>query len=167
MKKESKILIGVLAALLVVIPLMSLVMAVDVNGQEPDESDNLLRARIRLEEYNLQRQRCVIWFFKDAEKDTITGTITAHDRSILIVTDAAGNRFNIILPRRWNIGSDVVSLDQLFDEGYISIGETVTLDALKRTDTNENGVTVTTIFCYEITTNSHNLYAVLPVNIDG
>ncbi len=165
MEKKSKILIGLVAVLLVVLPLASSVMAANASNQEPDESISLDCERIRVEVQNLQRQRRIIWFFRDAEKDTITGTVTARDRNILIVIDSNGDRFNIVLPRQWNIGSEVVTLNQVLDEAYVSIGETVTFDVLKRTVTNENDVTVTIIFCYEITTNDYNLYAVLPVNI--
>lgn len=163
-KKENKMLIGVLAVLLVTLPVMSF-MAVNANDQELNESDNLLRTNIRLRIRHQRKQR-LVWFFKGAEKFTITGTVTARDRNILILTDGNGDRFNIVLPGRWNVDTDVVSLNQIFEE-YVSIDETVTLEVLKRTVTNENGVTVTTIFCYEITTNSNTLYAVLLVNIDG
>ena len=157
-------MIGLVAVLLVALPLISSALAVDVNSQELDES-NLCGERVRA--CIRQRQWRIIWFFKGAEKDSIEGTVIARDRNILIVTDDQDNRFNIILPGRWNIGSDVVTLNQVFDEGYISIGETVTLEVLKRTVTNENRVSLTIIFGYEITTTEYNIYVVLPININA
>lgn len=162
MKKESKILIGFIAVLLIALPLMGSVIAVDVDGQESNETYNLLGERVELK----GRNQRIVWFFKDAEKDIIAGTITARDRNILIVTDGDGERLNIVMSRRWNMGQDVVSLNQMFEDGYVSIGETVSLDVLKRTFKNGNDVTATIIFCYEISTGSNNLYAVLPFNIN-
>jgi len=164
MKKESKMLIGVMAVFLVAVSLVGSGLAVNAYGQESDESNNIPRERKNL----VVRNRRIIWFFKGAVKDTITGTVVAHDRNILIVEDSEGDRFNIVLPRRWNIDSQVISLIQMFDE-YVSIDDTVTLTVLMRTATNENDVTVTIIFGYEIEdiTNGNSLYAVLPINIDG
>jgi len=48
-KKESKILIGFVAVLLVALPLMGSVIAADVDGQESNETNNLLGKRIELE----------------------------------------------------------------------------------------------------------------------
>jgi len=171
-KKESKILIGVMAMLLVALPLIGGVMATDDYTQESDESnlvaddsEQKIRRFSVLCKLRQEKQRRVIWFFKGAEKDTITGTITARDRNVIIVTNGE-DRFNVVVARRWNVDSEVVSLQQMFDEGYIP-NETVTLTVLKRAVTNENDVTVTIIFGYEITTSSNHLYAVLPFNIEG
>ena len=164
MKKESKMLIGVMAVFFVAVSVIGSGLAVNAYGQESDESNNVPRERTNL----VTRNQRIIWFFKGAVKDTITGTIVAQDRNILIVEDGEGDRFNIVLPRRWNIDSQVISLIQMFDE-YVSIDDTVTLTVLTRTATNENDVTVTIIFGYEIENiiNGNSLYAVLPINIDG
>ena len=171
MKKESKILIGVIAALLVALPLMAGVTAAAADdGQEFEESNDSPEQRLRriIVARNQQKRRRAIWFFRGAVKVTVTGTVEQRDGNIMIVaTDVEGDMINIVLPRRWLAKSDnskVISLQQMFDEEYVKIGDEVTLKVLKRTVTNENEeVTVTAIFGYEIP--SHSLYAILPYNI--
>lgn len=156
MKKESKILIGVLALLLVTMPLVVSVMA-DENS--PDPSGNKIRQWLAL---RLQQMKSwIAWFFKGAENTVITGTVTARSNNILIVTDAEGNRFNIVLPGRWNVDQQVVTLSDI--DQYLS-GQ-VTIKALNRAATNEKGVTFAYITAYEISANGKTLYAVQPYNI--
>ena len=173
MRKEIKILIGIMAVLILALPLMSTAMAAEVNGEEPDESGDAPQGSLRrlLAALNMQQGRWkrFIWFFKGAEKDTLSGTVTARHRNILILTDGNGERYNVVLPANWNVGSEVISLNEMFEEGYVNIGDEVTLEVLKRTVENENEVTLTIFFGYEIENEDtgHIFYAVLPVNIEG
>jgi hypothetical protein len=174
MGKESKILIGIMAVLILALPLMSCVMATEDNGPEPDGSDDFSEEKAKrflAAAYKLHqgRLRSLIWFFRGAEKDMISGTVTARHRNILIVTVDDGERYNIVLPMQWNLGSEVISLDEMFEEGHVGLGDDVTLKVLKKTVENENEVALTAIFGYEIedVTTGSILYAVLPFNIDG
>ena len=161
-----------MAVLIVAFPLMSGVMAADDTTQESDESDDSPQGRLLrfLAASNLQqgKRRTLIWFFKGAEKDTVSGIVTARHRNILILTDG-DERYNIVLPVHWNIDSEVISLNEMFEEGYVEIGDDVNLEVLKRAVENENEVSLTAIFGYEIENENAGdvLYAVLPVNIDG
>ncbi len=173
MRKETKILIGIMAVLILALPLMSNVMAAEDNGQQSDESSDAPQGNLRrlLAARMLQqgRRKWLIWFFKGAEKEIVSGTVTARHRNILILTDGDGKRYNIVLPVNWNIGSEIISLNEMFEEGYVSIGDEVTLEVLKRTVENENEVTLTIFLAYEIKNEdtSDVFYAVLPVNIEG
>jgi len=115
------------------------------------------------------RRRWFIWFFKGAEKDTVSGTVIVRHSHILILTDDDDERYNIVLPVQWNIGSEVISLNEMFEEGYVNIGDEVTLDVLERTVENENEVTLTIFFGYEIKNEEAGdmFYAVMLVNIEG
>ena len=176
LKTKTKVLIGVISALLLILPLMSSVMADDTYEDAYEDESNIpngsLQERIRQfitrPTSQQRRQLRTVWFFKDAEYATVEGTLTAYHKNILVVTTEDG-RLNIVLPGVWNVDSEVVQLNELFEEGYVSIGDQVTIDALSRTVTNENGVTVTMIFGNEIDdeTSGNHLYAVLPVNIEG
>lgn len=171
MRTKSKILVGVMVALLVALPLMSTsAMAEDTNSEVSGAYDNELKKIIKslMRRLSQQReQRNAVWFFKGAEPVTIEAVVKAYHRNILIVTTSEG-RLNVVLPRVWNNDSDVIRLHQIFDEGYISIGDEITMNALKRTATNKNNVTVTVVFSYEIIdeSNGNHLYAVLPFNIN-
>jgi len=164
MRKSSKILIGALAVLIVALPLMSAVVAAEDNGQEPTDTDRQLRQRINrflVERRLQQKQRLLIWFFKGAEKATLEdATIEAKSGNIAIVK-VDEQSLNVVMPLRWydETGKKVVPLETVLDE----IGSyEVTLEVLKRTVTNDKGVSVTAYFCYEI----DGYRAVLPFNID-
>lgn len=171
-KTKTKVLTGVIAALLLILPLMSNVVAEDVYDDESNVPNGSLQEKIKqfINRSTLQqrRQHRAVWFFKDAEYSTVDGTVTAHHKNILVVTTEDG-RLSVVLPGVWNVDSEVVRLYQIFEEDYVSIGDQVTIKALNRTVTNENGVTLSIIFGYEIDdeTSDYHLYAVLPVNIKG
>lgn len=173
MRKETKIFVGIMAVLILALPLMSSVIAAEDNGGQSDESSDAPQGNIRrlIVARMLQqgRRRWLIWFFKGAEKDTVSGTVTARHRNILILTDGDGKRYNIVLPVNWNIGSEVISLNEMFEEGYVNIDDEVTLEVLKRTVENENELTLTIFVGYEIENEDTGdvFYAVLPVNIEG
>jgi len=158
MKKEYKMLICALTVLLVTMPL---IVGVTATEDESNPSGNKIRQWFAL---RLQQMKSrIAWFFKSAENTVITGTVTARSGNILIVTGAGGDRFNIVLPGRWNIDRQIVPLSDI--DQYLS-GE-VTVKALSRTATNEKGITVTTLIAHEITANGITLYAVLTYNIKG
>jgi len=158
MRTESKMLMGALAVLLITMPLIVGVMATE-DQSNPYGNKILQWIALRLQ----QMRMWIAWFFKGAENTVITGTVTARSNNILIVTDSSGNRFNIVLPGRWNIDQQIVPLSDI--DQYLS-GE-VSVKTLSRTATNEKGVTVTMLIAYEITANGKTLYAVLPYNIKG
>jgi len=161
MKKEHKMLIGALAVLLVTIPLIVGVMATE---DESDPSGNNIRQWFAMRLQLMKRRfYAIVWFFKGAENTVVTGAVTSRSDNILIVTSANGDRFNIVLPRCWNIDQQIVPLSGI--DQYLS-GE-VTVKVLSRITTNENGVTVTILIAHEIASNGIALYAVLPYNIKG
>ena len=172
MRKETKIFIGIMAVLILTLPLMSNVIAAEDNGEQSDESSDALQGNLRrlLAARMLRqgRRKWLIWFFKGGEKDTVLGTVTARHRNILILTDGDGKRYNVVLPVNWNIGSEVISLNEMLEEGYVNIDDEVTLQALKRTVENENEVTLTIFLAFEIKNEDSDVfYAVLPVNMEG
>jgi hypothetical protein len=154
-------LIGALAVLLIAMPLVVGVMATE----EPTEnSGNRIRQWILLRMQQMKRQfNAFIRFFKGAESTVITGTVTARSNNILIVTDGDSNRYNILLPRKWNVDQSIVPLSEI--DQYLS-GE-VTVKTLSRTTTNDKGVTISVLIAHEITSNGVTLYSVQPYNING
>jgi len=164
METKSKVLIGTVLALLVVLPLISTAWAIPAYNSRIKNA-SMAPAAVQKEE--LQRG-AVAWFFKDAEVVTIDGTVVTRSRNILIV-DSEGKRLNILLPPLWSVNTEdkVLNLSAIFKENYVKAGDTVTITALERTVRNEKGVSVSFIVAYEIldeTTDNH-LYAILPFNI--
>ena len=173
MKTKTKVLIGVVVALVVALPLISSAIAEQDYGEENNTPDVAFEDRLRqfiMSRLSQQKRNPnLVWFFKGAETVVVEGGVTAYHNNILIVTEGEGERLNIVLPGVWNIDSDIVRLQQIYEEELVSIGDEITVKALKRTVTNENGVTVNMIFGYEINdlSNGNHLYTVLPVNIEG
>ncbi len=171
MKTQTKVIIGAIIALSIALPLMSIIMVYSDQGETGNSSyspEERARQFILRQASQHWRPRIAIWFFKDAETVTVEGTVVAHGGHMLIVTTNEGERLNIVLPGAWNVDSEVIRLLELCEEGYISVGDEVTVEALEKTVTNQNGVTVTGIFGYEMVdeTNGNHLYAVLPFNIE-
>lgn len=110
--------------------------------------------------------RAAVWFFRGAVGVTIDGNVAAHYRNILILTSEDEN-INIILPFMWRVGSEVMNVSALFENGYLEVGDDVSVSALQRTVTNRNGTSLTIILAYEIDVPSKGLtlHAVLPFNI--
>jgi len=164
METKSKVLIGTVLALLVVLPLISTAWAIPAYNSRIKNS-SMAPAAVQKEEL---RKGAAAWFFKDAEVVTIDGTVVTHARNILIV-DSEGKRLNILLPPLWSVNTEdrVLNLSAIFKENYVKAGDTVTITALERAVKNEKGVSVSFIVAYEIldeTTDNH-LYAILPFNI--
>lgn len=173
MRTKTKILTGVVVALVVALPLISSAIAEQDYGEENNAPNAAFEDRLRqfvVSRLSQQKRNPnLVWFFKGAEVVVVEGGVTAYHNNILVLTADEEERLNIVLPGVWNIDSDIVRLQQIYEEELVSIGDEITVKALKRTVTNENGVTVTVIFGYEINdlSNSNHLYAVLPVNIEG
>lgn len=162
MNKSSKILISIMVALIIALPLMGYVGAEGI-GEEDDENDGQLVLRLRklfaALKIRQEKQKRSIWFFKEAEKGNLEGTIVGKAGNIVILDN--GDKVNVVMHNRWYVGQDtIVSLAELF-ETYISIGDTVDMDVLNRKVVNDNGVSVTCYFCYEI----NGYYGVMPGNI--
>jgi hypothetical protein len=153
--------LGIFTVLLVATPLIASVMATE---DVPNSTDTQLRHWfvVRLQQIK-SRLNSFGRFFRGSEKTVITGTVTARSENIIIVTEVDGDRYNIVLPRRWNIDQQIVELEDI--DPYLS--DEVTVKTLSRRVTNENEVTVTMLIAYEIITDGSTLFAVLPYNING
>ncbi|HIE14554.1 TPA: hypothetical protein EYP70_04720 [Candidatus Bathyarchaeota archaeon] len=106
-------------------------------------------------------------FFRDATITTIEGSVATHFRNILIIEDVESNNLNILLPSVWRIGSKVMNVSEIFEEGYLSPGDNVTIKALQRIVTNRNDTSLIILVAYEISNDSSDyiLHAVLPFNV--
>ena len=167
LNKNSKVLIGLAAVLVIALPLMSAFAAED-NGQETIELGRGEKGQEKLNRFlfaqNLPnlRQRRSLWFLKGAEKAMFGDvTIVGMLRNILIVQHEEGY-LNFVMPDRWydQANEVIIDLEEMFTEIK---GSTLDLQVLKRTVTNESRVSLTIYFCYKI----NGYHAALPYNIDG
>jgi hypothetical protein len=153
-----------MVVLIIVLPLMSYVGA-EANSGETEENDGQIAQGLRrlfaALKIRKEKQKQSIWFFKEAEKGTLEGTIVGRAGNIVILDN--GDEVNVVMHNRWFVEEDtIVSLAELF-ETYISIGDLASMEVLIRTVVNDNGVSVTYYFCYQI----NDYHGVMPGNIDG
>ncbi len=168
MKTKSKVLVAIVMALLVAVPLISNALTVEASDEESVETSDLPQGERLIQlmyRLSLQRRGVVIrWFLSEAEAITIDGEVIAHFRNIMVIS-SGGERLNVVLPRAWNIDSEVINVTQMFDE-YLKPGDMITIKALKAEKTNKHDITFMVILAYEIANGDQQFYAVLPFNID-
>lgn len=168
MNTRTKSLIAATAVLIVAFSLMaSVVFAANAEQNNSAKPQTDLKAVLAAQQLMKQRPLLAKKFFDNAMKETIIGAVTAKSGNILVVSAAGGQRFNIVLPNRWETSGTVIPLSQVFEK-YLAIGNGVTLKTLKSAVTNTNGVSVTFIYCYEImdTTSNVKFTSVTPYNIN-
>ncbi|RLI37243.1 hypothetical protein DRO55_01775 [Candidatus Bathyarchaeota archaeon] len=171
MKTSSKILIMLGVILIVTLPLLtSGAMIVNAMNGDSAAEGYMHKGFSRRRPLIVCRVRArTLWFrsfLKGASSVELDGSVVTHYKNILVISTSDGE-LNIILPPVWRDGSEVIRLETMFDN-YLTPNEEVTIKALQRTYTNDEGVSFTVIIAYEITSEAggYTVHAVLPFNID-
>jgi len=170
MKTVSKVL--AVSAILVIVFLSSLSVLPLITGAtegttQGEEHPNRRVVVVHVHRHRVNpRAQAARRFFRGAVMVTIEGSVAAHYKNILVL-DSEGENINIVLLPIWRVGSDVVNVSTLFEEGYLQVEDSVVVKALQRTVTNRNGTSIVTLVAYEIENISegYTLYAVTPFNI--
>ena len=111
------------------------------------------------------RARLAWRFLNHSEPVEVEGTVVALFKDMLIV-DTTEERIRIHLPPQWNVGEEVMTREELF-EGYLSVGEDITVEALRANVIDKEGLRIYLLLAYEIITEGGApAYAVLPFNIE-
>jgi hypothetical protein len=109
----------------------------------------------------LNRLRLLIYILKNGEPVTVTGDTVALEGHILVMS-VAGNLKNVILPGKWVLDGQIITLPELYDE-YMS-GSEITVHTLKVEFVQESK-TITVYFGYKVAVSGVVAEAVLPFNI--
>lgn len=111
------------------------------------------------------RARLAWRFLNRSEPVEVEGTVVALFKNLLIV-DTSEKRIRIHMPPAWNVDEEVMTREEFF-EGYLSVGEGVTVEALRANVIDKEGLCIYVLLAYEITTEGGtHAYAVLPFNIE-
>lgn len=106
------------------------------------------------------------WFLNHSEPVEVEGTAVALFKDMLIVNTAEG-QIRIHLPRPWTVDEELTMRAELFESGYLSVGENITVKALRADVIDKEGLRVYLLLGYEIIDESgDHAYAVLPFNIE-
>lgn len=106
------------------------------------------------------------WFLNHSEPVEVEGDIVILLRSMLVVNTAEG-QIRIHLPQEWIVDEELMMREELFENGYLSVGETIAVTALRRNIVDKEGLCIYLLVGYEIIdeTSAHAC-AVLPFNIE-
>ena len=106
------------------------------------------------------------WFLNHSEPTEVDGAAVALFKNMLIV-DTGEGQIRIHLPRAWTVDGEVTMREELFESGYLSEGETITVKALRADVIDKEGLCVYLLLGYEIINESTvHAHAILPFNIE-
>jgi len=109
----------------------------------------------------LNRLRILVYILRNGEPATVTGDTVALEGHILVMS-VAGDLENVILPGKWVLDGQIITLQELYEE-YMAGGE-ITVHTLKL-EIEQESKTVTVYFGYKIEARGAVSEAVLPFNI--
>jgi hypothetical protein len=85
----------------------------------------------------------------------------------MLILDAADEHVRIHLPPMWTVEEELVERQELLENGYLTVGEEITVNALRANAVEKESVRIHLLLGYEITNGSDvHAYAVLPFNIE-
>ena len=114
----------------------------------------------------LKGLRLIQWLLNHSEPVEVEGKAVAYHNGFLIVNTSEG-QVRIALPEEWTVGSEIVPRSMLYESGYLSTGENVTVKTLRTNLFEKTTFTIYLAIGYEIidATGVH-AHATLPVNIE-
>ena len=132
----------------------------------PGEKEEFgVKAAVRFRHRPRLKARLAWRFLNRSEPVEVEGTVVALFRSMLII-DITGEYIRIHLPPAWNVGEEVVTREEYF-EGYLSVGEGITVEALRANVIEKEGLCIYLLLGYEIVDEDGvHAYAILPFNIE-
>ncbi|MFQ6073851.1 MAG: hypothetical protein ACE5KC_01400 [Candidatus Bathyarchaeia archaeon] len=170
MKSKVKVLIVTLvvvavASVLLYAPLTNALQSREEQVSDVETFDNENFAVFRRWRPRL-KARLVWWFLHHSEPVEVEGTAVDLFRDMLIA-DTSEGQIRIHLPQAWTVDGELTMREELFESGYLSAGEDITVKALRADITNEEGLSIYLLLGYEIIDESGvSAYAVLPFNIE-
>lgn len=106
------------------------------------------------------------WFLNHSEPVEVEGAAVTLLRGMPVVNTAEG-QIRIHLSREWIVDEEPMMREELFESGYLSVGENITVKTLRGNMIDKEGLCIYLLLGYEIIdeTGAH-AYAVLPFNIE-
>jgi hypothetical protein len=115
---------------------------------------------------DISKLEWVLWFLNNSEPVAIEGAAVTLLDGMLVVNTADG-QVRVALPEEWTVGTDVVAREMLFESSYLSVGENVTVSALRADIIQKEGLSIYFAVGYEIVDDAGvHAYAAIPINIE-
>jgi hypothetical protein len=110
--------------------------------------------------------RLIWWLLNNSEPMEVEGEAIMYHKDMLVINTANGQA-RIALPEEWTVGADVVPRELLFEGGYLSVGESVNVKALRTNIFEKTAFSIYFLICYEIVNDEGvHAYAAMPFNIE-
>lgn len=106
------------------------------------------------------------WFLNHSEPVEVEGAAVTLLKGMLVVNTAEGQT-RIHLPQEWIVDEELMMREELFESGYLSVGEDIIVKALRGNIIDKEGLRIYLLLGYEIIDESNvHAYAALPFNIE-
>jgi len=109
------------------------------------------------------RWRMILFILTHGESTTLEGRLILVEGRILVL-EAGGMETYVVLPHRWLVDGEVLTVEELFDGDPLGPGDTLTIRALRLTHVGENH-TVEFYAAYEVDGGGVEARALTPFNI--
>jgi len=161
MKTKQKVLAVALVTVAVASALLYMPLTSALQPEVPDvEGTHAQRYKPRL------RARLGWRFFNHSEPVEVEGAAITLLKGMLVVNTAEG-QIRIHLPQEWIVDEELMMRRELFENGYLSVGENITVKALSGNVIDKEGLRIYLLLGYEIIDESSvHAYAALPFNIE-
>jgi hypothetical protein len=106
------------------------------------------------------------WLLNNSEPAKMEGKALTFYNEMLIV-DTGDDQVRVALPDEWTVENDVLLREELFEAGFLTSGENITIEALRTNLIEKEEMSIYFLIGYKII-NSTGIpaYAALPVNIE-
>ena len=112
-----------------------------------------------------KRARAIWWFLNHSEPVEVEGTAVTLFKSMLVVNTVEG-QIRIHLPPAWIVGEEQMMREELFESGYLSVDENITVKVLRADMIDKEELGIYLLLGYEIIDEDDvHAYAILPFNI--
>ena len=161
-KMRSKLKVATIALVTIAVASALLYMPLTIALQSGEEE---VPEGVRCGQRPRLRARLAWRFLNHSEPVEIEGTVVTLFKNMLIV-DTAEERIRIHLPPQWNVDEEVMPRAEFY-ESYLSVGEEITVEALRANVIDKEGLCIYLLLAYEIINEGGaHAYAVLPFNIE-
>jgi hypothetical protein len=117
-------------------------------------------------EGDLKGLKLIWWLLNNSEPVEIEGEAVTYHKDFLMVNTESG-QVRIALPEEWTVDTEVIPRGMLFESGYLSPRENVTVKALKTGLFSKTTFAIYVAIGYEIIDDAGvHAYAALPMNIE-
>lgn len=113
--------------------------------------------------HRYNRWRLLFFILTHSESTTLEGDLLLIEGRLLVL-EVEGEEVYVVMPQRWLVGGEVLTIEELFDGDPIALGDAIAIKALRLMHEGESYI-VEFYAAYEITGEGVEARALTPFNI--